>query len=296
MQRQGGLLAGVAVLLLLVGCASSPVHQHELASEQPTAASFRSGYAPVNGLRMYYEVHGSGPPLLLLHGGGSSIRTTFGEVLPMFARRRQVIAVEQQGHGHTADIGRPLSFEQMADDTAAILDHLGVEKTDVFGFSNGGNVAMQLAMRHPKKVRKLVAGSVFYANDGLQPQIREMFQRPVNAAEMPAPLREEYLRIAPNPENLQPLAEKLMAMLSAFRDWPAESLQAIAAPTLVLQGNADVARPEHVVELCRLIPNCQLVILPGGHGTSIGEATAARAGSNLPSLTVALTEEFLSLQ
>jgi pimeloyl-ACP methyl ester carboxylesterase len=120
------------------------VRQHAPASEQPMAVAFRSGYASVNGLRMYYEVHGSGPPLLLLHGGGSSIRTTFGEVLPMFAKHHQVIAIEQQGHGRTADIDRPLSFEQMADDTAALLGYLGVEKTDVFGFSNGGNVAMQM--------------------------------------------------------------------------------------------------------------------------------------------------------
>ena len=181
----------------------------------------------------------------------------------------------------------------MADDTAALLGHLGVESADVFGFSNGGSVAMQLAMRHPGKVRRLVVGSAFYANDGLEPQVRALFRQPPNAAGMPAPLRDEYLRIAPDPGNLQRLVEKLMAMLSGFRDWPAESLRAISAPTLVLQANADVARPEHAIEMCRLIPRCELVVLPGGHGTYIGEATAARAGSRLPSLTVALIEEFL---
>ena len=283
-----GLSARLAAMFLVVGCAASPLRA------PPQPATFRSGYAPVNSLRMYYEVHGSGAPLLLLHGGGSSIRTTFGEVLPTFAKQHRVIAVEQQGHGHTANIDRPLSFEQMADDTAAVLGHLGVERVDVFGFSNGGSVAMQLAMRHPNKVRKLVVGSVFFANDGLQPQLREMFKRPANAAEMPAPLRDEYQRIAPNPGSLQRLAEQLMAMLSGFRDWPAESLRAIAAPTLVLQGNNDVARPEHVIEMCRLIPRCELVVLPGGHGTYIGEATGVRAGSKLPNLTAALIEEFLS--
>lgn len=284
-------LAGL-VMAFLVGCSASPVRERPPASE-PQSATQKSGYAPVNGLRMYYEVHGSGTPLLLLHGGGSSIRTTFGEVLPMLAREHQVIAVEQQGHGHTADIDRPLSFEQMADDTAALLGHLGIEKVDVFGFSNGGNVAMQLAMRHPDRVRKLVVGSVFYSSDGLQPQVREMFKRPANAAEVPPPLREEYQRIAPNPGDLQRLTEKLMAMLSGFRDWAPGSLRAIAAPTMVLQGNADVARAEHVTEMCRLIPRCELVVLPGGHGTYIGEVTAPRAGSKLPSLTVALVEEFL---
>ena len=285
--------ASLAVLLLVVGCAASPGRERAPASELAPTATFRRGHAPVNGLRMYYEVHGNGPPLLLLHGGGSSIRTTFGEVLPALAEHHQVIAVEQQGHGHTADIDRPLSFEQMADDTAALLGHLGVESADVFGFSNGGSVAMQLAMRHPGKVRRLVVGSAFYANDGLEPQVRALFRQPPNAAGMPAPLRDEYLRIAPDPGNLQRLVEKLMAMLSGFHDWPAESLRAISAPTLVLQANADVARPEHAIEMCRLIPRCELVVLPGGHGTYIGEATAARAGSRLPSLTVALIEEFL---
>jgi pimeloyl-ACP methyl ester carboxylesterase len=279
--------------LVVAGCAASPVREPARANEAPRPAAFRSGYAPVNGLRMYYEIHGSGPPLLLLHGGGSSIRTTFGEVLPMFAARHRVIAVEQQGHGHTADIDRPLSFEQMADDTDALLAHLGVERADVFGFSNGGSVAMQLAIRHPNRVERLVVGSAFYTNEGLQTELREMFRKPANAADMPAPLRDEYLRVAPNPGNLQRLAEKIMAMLSGFRDWPAESMRAIAAPTLILSGNADVARPEHVIEMCRLIRRCELAILPGGHGTYIGEATAVRPGSKLPSLTVALVEEFL---
>ena len=290
--RAIGRLSAGFVVASLVGCAASPVRERPPASEFQST-TVRSGYAPVNGLRMYYEVHGSGTPLLLLHGGGSSIRTTFGEVLPLLAKEHQVIAVEQQGHGHTADIDRPLSFEQMADDTAALLGHLGVEKVDVFGFSNGGNVAMQLAIRHPERVRRLVVGSVFYASDGLQPQVREMFKRPVNAAEMPPPMREEYLRVAPKPGDLQRLAEKLMAMLSGFRDWPAASLGAIAAPTMVVQANADVARAEHVMEMCRLIPQCELVVLPGGHGTYIGEVTAPRAGSKLPSMTVALIEDFL---
>lgn len=279
--------------VLVLGCAASPVNERTTASEPSPATASRSGYALVNGLRMYYEVHGNGPPLLLLHGGGSSIRTTFGQVLQAFTAHHQVIAVEQQGHGHTADVDRPFSFEQMADDTAALLDRLGVDRASVFGFSNGGSVALQLAMRHPDKVRRLVVGSTFFTNDGLEPQVRAMFARPAIAAEIPAPLRDEYLRIAPNPENLRRQAEKIMAMLSRFRDLPEEALRKIAAPTMVLQGNADVARPEHVVEMCRLIPRCELVILPGGHGTYIGEATAIRTGSRLPSLTVALIEEFL---
>lgn len=276
--------AALALLLIIGGLAPSSSQAVE-----------RQGYAPVNGLRMYYEVHGSGPPLLLLHGGGSSIGTTFGAVLPMLAKHHRVIAVEQQGHGHTADIDRPLSFEQMADDTAALLEILGEKQVDVMGFSNGANVALQLAMRHPEKVRKLIAGSTFYATSGLQPQVRQMFSQPADVSKMPPPLRDDYLKIAPEPKNLQRQAEKIMAMLSGFKDWSPDSLRAIQAPTLVLQGNADIATPEHVIEMCRLIPRCELVMLPGGHGTYLGEVTAAQPRGKLPAITAALVEEFLVL-
>jgi predicted alpha/beta-fold hydrolase len=123
-------------------------------------ADVNRGYAPVNGLKMYYEIHGpvrgKNPPLVLLHGGGSTIDTTFGKVLPFLAKTRQVIAFEQQGHGHTADIvDRPFTFEQSADDTVALMNHLEIEKADFFGFSNGGNIALQIAIRYPNRVRKL---------------------------------------------------------------------------------------------------------------------------------------------
>ena len=126
----------------------------------------RAGYAPVNGLSMYYEVHGEGPPLLLLHGAYMTI-DLMGPLLPGLARSRQVIAVELQGHGHTADIDRPITYEQMADDAAALLGHLGIERADVMGFSMGGAAALQLAIRHPGVVRKLVVASASFASDGM---------------------------------------------------------------------------------------------------------------------------------
>lgn len=282
--RGGSIARKCTVLLALAAACSTP-------GDAPPPVV--RGYGPTNGLRMYHEVHGSGRPLVLLHGGGSTIRTTFGAVLHSLARDRQVIAIEQQGHGHTADIDRPLSFEQMADDTAALLAHLGVQHADVFGFSNGGNVALQLAIRHPRLVRRLVAGSVFWRNDGLQPAVRASFVRGATPADMPAVLREEYLAVAPDPTALPRLVDKLMAMLAGFRDWPEASLRGIGAPTLLLQGNDDVARLEHIAELSRLIPDCELAVLPGGHGTYLGEATAAEPGGVLPSLTVALVERFL---
>lgn len=290
------MATAAAIASLSIGCATNHAGERIPVSVQPSTSIVTSGYAPINDLQMYYELHGAGRPLLLLHGGGSSIRTTFGEVLPLLARHRLVVAVEQQGHGHTADIDRPLSFEQMANDTAALLTHLGIRQADVFGFSNGGSVAMQLAIRHPSLVGRMIVGSSFYTNDGLVPQVREMFQRPGRAADMPPSLREEYLRTAPNPEHLQVLVDKLMSMLSGFRDWSPDALRSISAPTLVLQGNMDVASPEHVIEMCRLIPRCEVAMLPGGHGTYIGEVTAPRWGEQLPSLTAALIEEFLDQQ
>src|SRR5215831_20910871 len=133
-------------------------------------------YAAVNGLRIYYEEHGSGRPLVLLHGGGSTVQTSFGAIIPQLARTHHLIAPEQQGHGHTADIDRPLSFEQMADDTAALLEQLRVANADVLGFSNGGMVALQLAIRHPARVRRLILCSSFYAHEGLSPALRQGFE------------------------------------------------------------------------------------------------------------------------
>jgi pimeloyl-ACP methyl ester carboxylesterase len=267
------------VLAALAGCA--------------TAATDRAGYASVHGLRMYHEEHGRGRPLVLLHGGGSTVRTSFGEVLPKLARRHHVIAPEQQGHGHTADVDRPLSFEQMADDTAALLEQLGVRDADVLGFSNGGMVAMLLAIRHPALVRRLVVCSSIYARDGLAPALRRGFEH-ATPADMPAPLRDAYLAAAPHPEALPVFFAKTVAMMRTFADIPEATLRAVRAPTLVMVGDADVVSPEHSAQLARLVPHGQLAVLPGsGHGTYLGVAEAAKPGSPLPDLAVAMIEAFL---
>ncbi len=127
-------------------------------------------YAPVNGLNIYYEIHGEGEPLVLLHGGGSTIETSFGTILPALAKTRKVIAFEQQGHGHAADVDRPFSFEQSADDAAALLRFLKIDKADFFGYSNGGSIALQIAIRHPDLVRKLIVASAMYKRDRLYPE------------------------------------------------------------------------------------------------------------------------------
>lgn len=138
--------------------------------------SVHTGYAPVNGLSMYYEIYGEGRPLLLLHGAYQTI-DTLGPILPGLAATRRVIAPEQQGHGHTADVDRPITYEQMADDTAALLQHIGIESADVFGYSLGGATALQLVIRHPASVRKLVVASAGYTSDSMHPAALEMFRR-----------------------------------------------------------------------------------------------------------------------
>ncbi len=240
------------VLVALVGCAPATID--------------RADYAAVDGLRMYDEEHGRGRALVLLHGGGSTVQTTFGAILPKLARGHHVIAPEQQGHGHTADIDRPLSFEQMADDTAALLEQLGVRDADVLGFSNGGMVAMQLAIRHPALVRRLIVCSSFYAHAGLAPALRQGFAH-ATAANMPAPLRDAYLAAAPHPEALPAFVAKTVAMMQSFTDIPEATLRAIQAPMLVMLGDADVVSPEHAAQLARLVPHAELAVFPGsGHG------------------------------
>src|ERR671917_286621 len=159
----------------------------------------RGDYAEVNGLKMYYEIHGTGEPLVVLHGAYMTI-DSMGEVVPGLARSRQIIAVELQGHGRTADVDRPLSYEQMADDTAALLRHLGIEQADVFGYSMGGGVALQVAIRHPEAVRRLVLASVSYTSDGMHPELLEMIPTLAPEAFAGSPIEEAYLRTAPNPD------------------------------------------------------------------------------------------------
>jgi pimeloyl-ACP methyl ester carboxylesterase len=218
-------------------------------------------YFRVNGLDMYYEAYGgTGRPLVLLHGGITTIETSFGTLLPALTPHRRVIAVEQQGHGRTADIDRPMSFPQMADDTAALLRHLGVEDADVFGYSDGGNVGLGLAIRHPRLVAKLVLGGTNYNNDGLLPGLVEMFKS-INPDDL-VPFKDVYQSVAPRPEDWPRLVRKVMAMAVGFPGWPPEALQALRAHTLIMIGDADIVTPEHAVEMFRLIPNARLAVLP----------------------------------
>jgi pimeloyl-ACP methyl ester carboxylesterase len=249
-------------------------------------------HAAVNGLKMYYEIHGSGRPLVLLHGGGSTITSTFGRILPELAKRHQVIAVELQAHGHTPDIDRPLSFEQDADDVAALLKQLTAEKADLMGFSNGGTTSLQIALRHPELVNKLVLASTTYKRDGMQPGFWEGM-RNTSLEDLPKPLKEAYLKANPDPDGLRAMFDRDVARMVTFKDISDTEIQAIQAPTLILNGDAEVVRAEHALALARTLPHAQLAILPGGHGEYIGEICAADKDSAIPASVTAMIEAFL---
>jgi len=253
-------------------------------------------YISVNGLEMYYEIHGVGQPLVLLHGAFSAVGTSFGDVLPELAKARQVIAFEMQAHGRTADIDRPLSYEQMVDDTVAALKQLGIEKADFFGFSMGAGIALQVAIRHPEAVRKLVLASVTYKLDGVHPGLMEGLAEMKPEMMYGSPWHEEYMRIAPRPEDFATLFAKKTQMDQQVRDLPADAIEAMDAPTLLIIGDSDIVRPEHAVEMFRLLgggvmgdltglPNSQLAILPG-----TTHATLAERGDWLGSMITAFLD------
>jgi len=236
---------------------------------------FKGNYAPVNGLNLYYEIHGAGQPLVLIHGGFGVIGrfASFEQLLPTLAETRQVIAVELQAHGHTADVDRPLSYEQMADDVAALIVYLALDRADVFGYSLGGGVALQTAIRHPDGVRTLVVASAPCRRDGWHPEVLAGMAAVNGEALIGTPMHAAYLGVAPNPDGWSRLADKVRELLGSDYDWSA-AVAAIEAPALVVVGDADSVRPAHAVEMFGLLgggkadgamggrPRSQLAVLP----------------------------------
>ena len=277
-------------LAVAVAACSAP---HTTVTQPAAVASTPGHYADIGPLHMYYEDVGTGAPIVLLHGGGSTAQTSFGRIIPALARTHRVIAPEQQAHGHTPDLPRPLSFEQMADDTAALLAQLGVHDADIIGFSNGGMVALQLALRHPEVVHKLVLCSSFSSHAGFIPMLRDAFAQPPNAANMPAPLRDAYLAAAPHPD-LANFVTKTVAMMRSFHDLDAATLHSISVPVLVMDGDRDVITPEHEAELARTVPHGELAIFPASqHGEYIGAAESPHPGARLLAHGIETIETFL---
>ena len=248
----------------------------------------------VNGMQMYYEVSGAGDPLIVLHGAYMNI-PSMGAIIPKLAMTHKVYALELQGHGRTTDIDRPITYPNLADDVAAFMDAVGLPKADVFGYSMGSAAALQLAIRHPEKVNKLVAASVAYDAKGFQPAFTAMI--PTMTPEMFAntPLPAEYKKLAPNPNGFPELASKLIQHEKEPMAWEAD-VRKLKLPVLVIAGDADVATLEHTVSLFRLLgggeagdmgkplPASRLAVMPATSHTSV---------ITQPDLLMAFIEPFL---
>jgi len=268
---------------------------HSSGPQTNNTSRIEASRASVNGIDIYYEVHGEhdGPPLVLLHGGGSTIDSNFGRAIPFLARTRRVIALEEQGHGRTSDRDQPFTFERSADDVAGLLRHLKVSQADIFGFSNGATVALQVAIRHPEVVRKLVFASSFTKRDGAQPQLWE-FIKQADIANMPQVLKDAFLAVNPDSQRLKTMHDKDAARMAGFTDVPDSTVRAVLAPTLIITGDRDVARVEHALELSRVFPDARLLVLPSGHGDYLAEASSAPADTGYAEITARLLERFLS--
>jgi pimeloyl-ACP methyl ester carboxylesterase len=216
-------------------------------------------YADVNGLHLYYEQHGEGPPLVLLHGGLLTLELNFGTIIPILAQRHQLIAVELQGHGRTADTDRPMSFEALASDVVGVLDHLNIERTDVFGFSLGGLTTYQLLIDHPGRIRRAVVASADFRNDRGGEVHPERLPTDADFAAM----REAYAAAAPDPAHFDAFAEKTAALFHRFGGWSDDRIRAIEVPVLVLIGDTDFILVPNAVEAAELLPHGQLAVLPG---------------------------------
>lgn len=283
------------VLLMLASCNNSnqaPEKSHQMKATANDTLISENGYSQVNGIRMYYEIYGQGKPLVLLHGGGSTIQTTFGRVIPLLAWHRRLICVELQAHGRTGDRNSGISFEQDADDVAEFLKNLGITKADIFGFSNGGNTALQMAIRHPQLCDRIIAGSVLLKRDGTFPQFWE-FMKNGTFAQMPQQYKDAFIQVNPDSSKLVNMYQKCADRMNSFKDFPDQQLRSVQAPVLLINGNQDVASPEHIVAMSKLIPHCKLAIVPGGHGEYIGEVVTLKPGFKEADFAIPLIEKFL---
>lgn len=262
--------------------------------------NFKSGYSEVNGLKMYYEIYlpagqagGEGKPLVLIHGGGSTIETSFGRIIPLLAKHRQIIGVELQAHGHTNDRDTDLTFEQDADDVAALLNNLQIPNADFLGFSNGAHAVIEMALRHPGLIHKIILASGVYQRTATVPQFWDAFNAATLPTHFPLVLKEGYLKANNDKAGLYNMFNKDVQRMKLFKGWTNEQLKTIKVRTLIMSGNTDIIIPEKVVEIYRIIPDCELVILPGGHGDYLGAIETLHGDKWEYSYAAGLIEQFL---
>lgn len=280
-------------LFALTSCNENKTETKTMATETTDKLTFDSGYSEVNGLKMYYEIYGQGKPLVLIHGGGSTIQSNWGKVIPLFAKNRKVIAVELQAHGRTSDRNTDLSFEQDADDVATLLINLKIDKADFFGFSNGGTTTLQIAIRHPEIIDKVILGSALAKRNGV-PEWFWDFMKQAKLENMPEQLKTAYKQVAPDTNGLQVMHDRDAKRMVNFKDIPDEQIKSIKVPTLIIIADKDVITPEHAIELHRQIANSELAIIPGGHGEYIGEITTIKPETKDSEFVVPLIEKFLN--
>jgi pimeloyl-ACP methyl ester carboxylesterase len=251
-------------------------------TDQTTETKSTGEYAEVNGINLYYETHGTGRPMILLHGGLMS-GEMFSPILPALTDRHQVITVDLQGHGRTADIDRPIDARLMADDIAALIDHLGLEKPDIVGYSLGGGVAFFTAMKYPDKIGKLVSASANIRRDAIPPEMLAQ-QAQVNAAAVPfmkdTPMYQQYVLVAPRPDDFGRLLDKVGESMSNDFDY-SEEVRGLQVPTLIVCADADMAPPSHYVEVFKLLDGG----LRDGGWMGEGRPKGGHALAILPGLT-----------
>jgi pimeloyl-ACP methyl ester carboxylesterase len=246
------------------------------AQQKPAASKTlkSSGYAPVNGLKMYYEIHGDGKPLVLLHGSYMTIDLNFAQLIPELAKKRKVIALEMQGHGRTGDINRPYSYTSLASDIDGLLNHLKIDSADVLGYSLGGTVAFELAIKHPKRITSLVIISSVFRLDGWIQSARDLFPTIKPEFFEKTPLKTEYDRLAPDKAHWNDWVNKMVASEVVPFDLGADNIKALKCPVLIISGDNDGVDLNHVAEMYRLcgggvfgditgLPKSRLAILPG---------------------------------
>lgn len=282
----------ILAVFSLSACRENTTKNEENMEIKTSPQPVKSGYSEVNGLQMYYEIYGEGQPLVLVHGGGSTIASNFGKIIPLLSENRQVIAMELQAHGRTKDRNIPSSFEQDADDVATLLQNLRILRADFLGFSNGGTTVMQIAIRHPGMVRRMILGSALCKRNGVPEPFWEFMQNGT-LADMPRQLKESFLKVNPDTTALQAMFERDSKRMMIFQDIPDDKIRSIQAPTLIIIGDKDIITPQHALEMRQWITASELAIIPGGHGDYLGEITTLGPDFKEQHLSVPLIEKFL---